>query len=242
MCRITCFIYIATLALLNFSCSREKDCHICDFDGGWLKENEPCIIRCDIFQFKDVSKSSYKEKINKIQMTEFFDTLKFVKEKKHPNTFTPEVRARSKFYVNNSKLFSAWNEIYYHYYHLFPKAAVSENTINLRISPNGDVIPIKISDLFYSGKDWQTELLLKGIELLKKQKFITWNNSTIEDEIKSKVNEFEYYFYSFVITERDSIVLIFQSLSIAPNVEGYPSIEIPLKELPHYNGFLSDKN
>ena len=97
MCRIICFIYIATLALLNFSCSREQDCHICDFDGGWLKENEPCIIRCDIFQFKDVSKSSYKEKINKIQMAEFFDTLKFVKEKNIQILSLPKSELVAKF-------------------------------------------------------------------------------------------------------------------------------------------------
>lgn len=77
--------------------------------------------------------------------------------------------------------------------------------------------------------------------MLKKQKFITWDNSTIEDGIKTKENKFEYYFHSFVITERDSIILIFQSLSIASNVAGYPSVEIPLKELPYYNGFLSNK-
>ena len=98
--------------------------------------------------------------------------------------------------------------------------------------PDGKIENLKIDDFFEPNTQWQTQLLLKGIEYLKKSGFSFWDNSTIENEIKSEKKTFDYYFYSFVLTERNSIIIIFHSLSIAPNAVGYPSVEIPLDDIP----------
>lgn len=235
--RIALFI-LSCFTLLTFATPSTSKVPIYNFDGGWLKEDNKIIIRCDIFQFPQAD--SYKKKINEIMMTEFRESISFAKNQKTPEYFKPEIRARSKVYINNSKLFSAWNKVYCSYYNIFPKAYVKDQTVNLQILPNGDVKEIKIEELFDKNSDWQTALLLKGVELLKKQKFEFWDNAKIENEIKNREEKWEFYFYSFVITNRNSIVLIYQSLSLAPNVAGYPSVEIPLSELPNYNGYLDN--
>ncbi len=207
------------------------------FLGCWVNASRIDVL-CDIFLFDDVGNSSVFEQINNAQMCEVNELVTFISTKKKvPADWVSKIKATGKVYQNSSKIFSAWNSIFYEYYDLFPKAGVSEHTVNLAILPNGNVREIKISELFESGKNWQIPLLLKGIELLK-TRFQFWDkspNSIIKD-IKSGKRDFDYYFYSFVLTDKNSIIVIFQSLALAPNLAGYPSVEIPIKDLQFYKG------
>ncbi len=193
---------------------------------------------CDVFLFDNVEKNSVFEQINNVQMREVNELKTFISSKKAPKDWVSTIKATGKVYRNDGKIFSSWNTILYEYYDMFPKAGISEHTINLAILPNGKVKEIKISDLFEPNKNWQTPLLLKGIELLQKQGFEFWDKTpdSIIKDIKSGKSDFNYYFYSFVITDKNSIIIIFQSLSLAPNSEGYPSVEIPIKDLKFYKG------
>jgi len=177
--------------------------------------------------FNKLDGSSRTDLINRLE-----EAKRFVASHKSPSSFVPSVKASCEVFANNERFFSAKTEILYEYYDLFPKAAVEESTINLRLMPDGKIENLKIGDLFEPNTQWQIGLLLKGIEYLKKGGFSFWDNSTIENEIKSGKNPFDYYFYSFVLTKRNSIIIIFQSLSIAPNAAGYPSVEIPLGDIP----------
>lgn len=207
---------ILFLSVLVVSCSKEVEVN----------------IESDIFQFANTEQSSQKAEINRLLMKPLEDVKRFVLSHESPSHFVPSIKASCKVFANNERFFSAKTEILYEYYDLFPKAAIEESTINLRLLPDGKIENLKIGDLFEPNSQWQTQLLLKGIEYLKKSGFSFWDNSTIENEIKSEKNPFDYYFYSFVLTERNSIIIIFQSLSIAPNAAGYPSVEIPLDDIP----------
>ncbi len=210
------FLSILFLSILMLSCSKEAEVN----------------VESDIFQFANTEQSSQKAEINRLLMKPLEDAKRFVVSHKSPSSFIPSIKANCKVFANNERFFSAKTEILYEYYDLFPKAAIEESTINLRLLPDGKIENLKIGDLFEPNSQWQTQLLLKGIEYLKKSGFSFWDNSTIENEIKSEKNPFDYYFYSFVLTERNSIIIIFQSLSIAPNAAGYPSVEIPLDDIP----------
>lgn len=210
------FLSILFLSVLVVSCSKEVEVN----------------VESDIFQFTNTEQSPQKTEINRLLMKPLEDVKRFVVSHKSHSSFIPSIKANCKVFANNERFFSAKTEILYEYYDLFPKAAVEESTINLRLLPDGKIENLKIDDFFEPNTQWQTQLLLKGIEYLKKSGFSFWDNSTIENEIKSEKNPFDYYFYSFVLTERNSIIIIFQSLSIAPNAAGYPSVEIPLDDIP----------
>lgn len=210
------FLSILFLPILVISCSDET------------KVN----IETNIFQFTNMEQSPQKTEINRLLIKPLEEAKRFVASHKSPSSFVPSVKASCEVFANNERFFSAKTEILYEYYDLFPKAAVEESTINLRLMPDGKIENLKIGDLFEPNTQWQIGLLLKGIEYLKKGGFSFWDNSTIENEIKSGKNPFDYYFYSFVLTKRNSIIIIFQSLSIAPNAAGYPSVEIPLGDIP----------
>lgn len=189
-------------------------------------------VEADIFRFENTEQSPQKTEINRLLMKPLEDVKRFVLSHESPSHFVPSIKASCKVFANNKRFFSAKTEILYEYYDLFPKAAIEESTINLRLLPDGKIENLKIDDFFEPNTQWQTQLLLKGIEYLKKSGFSFWDNSTIENEIKSEKETFDYYFYSFVLTERNSIIIIFQSLSISPNAVGYPSVEIPLDDIP----------
>ncbi len=211
---------------------------LCCFSGCWVNASK-IDVSCDIPLFADVDKGSVFEQINNAQMQEVNELTTFISTKqKVPADWFSKIKATGKVYQNNSKIFSAWNSIFYEYYDSFPKASISEHTVNLAISPDGKIREIKISDLFENDKNWQMPLLLKGIELLQKQGFEFWDKTPglIIKDIKSGKSDFNYYFYSFVLTDKNSIIIIFQSLALAPNSEGYPSVEISIKDLKFYKG------
>lgn len=201
-------------------------------------------VRCDIFQFEEPAKDSPQEKINKIIFAEFADYENFILTRFREYTSTSdapnyrgELRAISQVYINTPTFLSLKNR-YYCYNH-GAHGNIRESGMNFKILPNGEIKQLKLSDIFDSSKDYLTPLLKLSIKKLKAKykEEAFWNNGkNIEEEILGNPEK-EKYFNSFLISDKDTLILIFEALSIMPNVHGMPTIEIPIKELNYYKGY-----
>ena len=122
------FLSILFLSVLVVSCSKEAEVN----------------IESDIFQFANTEQSSQKAEINRLLMKPLEDAKRFVLSHESPSHFVPSIKASCKVFANNKRFFSAKTEILYEYYDLFPKAAIEESTINLRLLPDGKIENLKI--------------------------------------------------------------------------------------------------
>ena len=201
-------------------------------------------VCCNIFQFEEPIENSLQDKINKIIFAQYQDYENFILTRFREYTSTSdapnyrgELRAISQVYINTPTFLSLKNR-YYCYNH-GAHGNISESGMNFKILPNGEIKQLKLSDIFDSSKDYLTPLLKLSIKKLKAKykEEAFWNNGkNIEEEILGNPEK-EKYFNSFLISDKDTLILIFEALSIMPNVHGMPTIEIPIKELNYYKGY-----
>ena len=160
------FLPILFLSILMVSCSDEA------------KVN----IETNIFQFANTEQSPQKTEINRLLMKPLEDVKRFVLSHESPSHFVPSIKASCKVFANNKRFFSAKTEILYEYYDLFPKAAIEESAINLRLLPDGKIENLKIEDLSvspFSGKlSNDFKLNVKG----QKKLIITGNVDNLASE------------------------------------------------------------
>ena len=116
---------------------------------------------------------------------------------------------------------------------------IYETGLNFRILPDASVKLMRLSDLFDNSKDWLTPLLIRAVRGLKREygaeAFWDGSASEIEAEISTGPDK-PKYIHSFVYTGRDTLILIFNELSLMPNAQGMPIVEISTEDLPHYKG------
>jgi len=239
---------LLSLLLFTFGCSEnseqpdemvvESDCPIAKYYSVNLK------VYSRLFQFEDAKENSAQDKINKIIFAEFKDYENFILTRFHEYTkdsdspnYSGELLAGSEVHINTTHFLSIKNK-YYCYNH-GAHGSICESGMNFSISPNGEVKQLKLSDIFDSTKDYLTPLLMLSIQKLKAKygENAFWNGSkNLETEILGNPEK-EKYFNSFLISDKDTLILIFEALSIMPNVHGMPTIEIPIKELNFYKGY-----
>ncbi len=197
----------------------------------------------DIFQYAEPAKNSPQEKINKLLLSEFEDYEKWVLEsfretaKQEKPFYRGELRAMSEVYINEANFLSVKNRIYA--FNNGAHGVIKEQGRNFKILPNGNVVEIKLADLFQADKPWLEELLKTSIMHLAKKygEDSFWDSDAqkvIDEALKS--DKKKNYINSFVLTKNDTIILIFEPLSLMPNIHGMPIIEIPTKEIKFYKG------
>ena len=200
-------------------------------------------VCCNIFQFENPQENSPQDKINKIIFDEYADYENFILTRfreftansDSPN-YTGELRATSEVFINKPNFLSIKNR--YYYYNHGAHGNIKESGMNFKILPNGEIKQLKISDVFDTSKDYLTPLIKLSIKKFKAKygKDAFWDEmqnieaEVLEDPVKEK------YINSFIISNRNSLIFIFEALSFMPNVYGMPTIEIPIKELSFYKG------
>ncbi len=242
---ISCVIFLSACEE-NPTTPKESDDNIdtiVNYNEGDYQYDISLTVRRGIFQYENPTKGSPQEKINKLLLAEFADYEQWLlrnfrenAESENPN-YRGELRANSQVLVNEPNFLSVINKIYVHN---GEGASINKYGQNFKILPSGKVKEIKLSDLFETDKNWLDALLITAIEHIGKKygESALWTNSIKKaqnealksGEMKSK------YINSFALTKNDTIILIFESLSLMPNAYGMPTIEIPTKELKFYKG------
>ena len=213
------------------------------YDSGWRQYNVSMSVRCGIFQFEDAGENSPQEKINKMLLDEFhkneahiLKTLTETAVSEFPS-YRGELRGTSELYMCTPEVVSVKNKMYY--YNNGAHGEIYETGLNFRILPDGSVKLMRLSDLFDNSKDWLTPLLIRAVRGLKREygaeAFWDGSASEIEAEISTSPDK-PKYIHSFVYTGRDTLILIFNELSLMPNAQGMPIVEISTEDLPYYKG------
>lgn len=234
-------LFLSLISLILVACEDDICDSIVSYDSGWRQYDVYLSVRCGIFQFDGAKENSPQIKINKILMSEFHKDeahiLKTLSEAMATglSSYRGELRAESDVYISTPSYFSVKNKIYY--YNNGAHGEIYEKGYNFKISADGSVNIVQLSELFEKDKDWLTPVLLKSVKKLA-EKYGTnafWKSDNIESEIATNPDKAEYI-HSFVYTQRDTLILIFNPLSLMPNVSGMPTIEISVKDLPFFKG------
>lgn len=238
-------IFLALVASIFLAGCGEEDITdpVVFYDSGWRQYNVSMSVRCGIFQFEEAAENSPQEKINKMLLDEFrkseahiLKTLTETAASEFPS-YRGELRATSELYMCTPAIVSVKNKMYY--YNNGAHGEICETGLNFRIFPDGEVKLINLSDLFDNTQDWLTPLLIRAVRGLKREYGAEafWDGSAaeIEAEISTSPDK-PKYIHSFVYTGRGTLILIFNELSLMPNAQGMPTIEIPVADLPYYKG------